>query len=88
MIEREKVVFVFFFNPLQPILQIVVRNPLLNPSKTKSFIFIEKLLNFFLKLNLTIFYTQSKTSTNISNSLTWMNDNKKKSNPKIKLYKK
>lgn len=86
MIEREKVVFVFF--SLQPILQIVVRNPLLNSSKTKSFIFIEKLLNFFLKLNLTIFYTQSKTSTNISNSLTWMNDNKKKSNPKIKLYKK
>lgn len=68
MIEREKVVFVFF--SLQPILQIVVRNPLLNSSKTKSFIFIEKLLNFFLKLNLTIFYTQSKTSTNISNSLT------------------
>lgn len=66
--EREKVVFVFF--SLQPILQIVVRNPLLNSSKTKSFIFIEKLLNFFLKLNLTIFYTQSKTSTNISNSLT------------------
>lgn len=86
MIEREKVVFVFF--SLQPILQIVVRNPLLNSSKTKSFIFIEKLLNFFLKLNLIIFYTQSKTSTNISNSLTWMNDNKKKSNPKIKLYKK
>lgn len=66
--EREKVVFVFF--SLQPILQIVVRNPLLNSPKTKSFIFIEKLLNFFLKLNLTIFYTQSKTSTNISNSLT------------------